>query len=56
VQAKLQDALRREISILDLFQYSTVSTLASHLAGTQPVAAATQVSDRAQRRRLARQR
>jgi len=56
VQAKLQDALRREISILDLFQYSTVSTPASHLAGTQPVAAATQVSDRAQRRRLARQR
>ena len=35
VQAKLQDVLGREISILDLFQYSTVSALAGHLAGTQ---------------------
>lgn len=53
VQAKLQDALRREISILDLFQYSTVSALAKHLAGTQTNRP---ISDRAQRRRLARQR
>jgi amino acid adenylation domain-containing protein len=53
VQAKLQDALKREISILDLFQYSTVSALAKHLAGTQSNSL---ISDRAQRRRLARQR
>ena len=53
VQAKLQTELRREISILDLFQYSTVSALANHLAGTQ---SNSQISDRAQRRRLARQR
>lgn len=53
VQAKLQDVLGREISILDLFQYSTVSALAGHLAGTQSLR---QVSDRAQRRKLARQR
>ena len=35
VQAKLQEALGREISIVDLFQFSTVATLAGHLAGTQ---------------------
>jgi amino acid adenylation domain-containing protein len=56
VQAKLQEALGRDVALLDLFQFSTVSALASHLAGTQSVAAATQVSDRAQRRKLARQR
>ena len=53
VQAKLQEVLGREISILDLFQYSTVSALAGYLAGTQ---SHRQVSDRAQRRKLARQR
>jgi amino acid adenylation domain-containing protein len=55
VQAKLQDVLGREISIVDLFQYSTVTALAAHLVGTQS-GAASSVSDRAQRRRLARQR
>jgi amino acid adenylation domain-containing protein len=53
VQAKLQTELGREISILDLFQYSTVSALAKHLAGTQSSSLS---SDRAQRRKLARQR
>ncbi len=53
VQANLQMALRREISILDLFQYTTVSALAKHLAGTQSNSL---ISDRAQRRRLARER
>ncbi len=52
VQAKLQEALGREISLVDLFQFSTVNALARHLAGTQSHG---QVSDRAQRRRLARQ-
>ena len=51
VQAKLQEALGREISIVDLFQFSTVTTLAGHLAGTQ---SRSEASDRAQRRRLAR--
>jgi non-ribosomal peptide synthetase component F len=53
VQAKLQTDLGREISILDLFQYSTVSALAKHFAGTQSSSLS---SDRAQRRKLARQR
>jgi amino acid adenylation domain-containing protein len=52
VQARLQDAWGREVALLDLFQYTTVSTLAAHLAGTQTQGDA---SDRAQRRRLARQ-
>ena len=53
VQAKLQNALGREISLVDLFQFSTVSSLSSHLAGTE---SHSEISDRAQRRRLARQR
>jgi amino acid adenylation domain-containing protein len=51
VQAKLQETLGREVPLLDLFQFSTVSALASHLAGTYPHGPA---SDRAQRRRFAR--
>ena len=51
VQAKLQEALGREISLVDLFEFSTVSTLARHLAGTESHG---QLSDRAQRRMLAR--
>jgi len=51
VQAKLQDTLEREISLLDLFEFSTVSALARHLAGTE---SHRQVSPRAQRRMLAR--
>jgi len=52
VQAKLQETLGRQIPLVDLFQFSTVNALARHLAGTQSHA---QLSDRAQRRRLARQ-
>jgi acyl carrier protein len=52
VHSKLQEILGREIELIDLFQFSTVSALARHLAGTQP---RSQVSERAQRRRLARQ-
>ena len=56
--AKLQEALGREIALLDLFQFTTVSALAAHLnsqsTGTQ--AAASQLSERAARRRMARQR
>jgi amino acid adenylation domain-containing protein len=53
VHARLQGKLGREIPLVDLFQFSTVSTLAAHLAGAQ---SHSQVADRAQRRRLARQR
>jgi acyl carrier protein len=52
VQARLQETLGREIELVDLFQYSTVSALAAHLAGAQTQ---NQLSDRAARRRLARQ-
>jgi amino acid adenylation domain-containing protein len=53
VQAKLQNALHREVPIVDLFQFSTISSLSGHLAGMQSHG---QLSDRAERRRLARQR
>ncbi len=55
VHAKLQDVLCRDIPVVDLFEFSTVGSLSRHLAGTGPGVAATGVSDRAQRRRLARQ-
>jgi acyl carrier protein len=55
VHAKLQDILRRDIPIVDLFEFSTVGSLSRHLARTGPVDAVTGISDRAQRRRLARQ-
>ena len=50
--AKLQEVLGREIALLDLFQFSTVSSLAAHIGGSQTQ---NQVSDRATRRRMARQ-
>jgi amino acid adenylation domain-containing protein len=53
VHANLQRVLGREIPLVDLFQFSTVSTLAGHLAGMQPQGG---VAGRAQRRKLARQR
>jgi amino acid adenylation domain-containing protein len=51
VQAKLQEALGREILLLDLFEFSTVSALARHLAGTESHG---QDSRRAHRRMSAR--
>lgn len=51
VHAKLQNALGREISLIDLFQYSTAKTLAQHLSGLNNQS---RISDRAQRRRMAR--
>lgn len=53
VHGRLQEALEREIDLVDLFQFSTVSTLAAHLGGAQSDGRA---SDRAQRRRMAMQR
>jgi amino acid adenylation domain-containing protein len=54
VQARLQQDLGREVALVDLFQFSTVTALAAHLAGSQAVVAVSQASDRAQRRRMAR--
>ena len=53
--ARLQEALGREIPLVDLFQYTTVSDLARHLAGLQAAPPASLLSERAARRRLARQ-
>ncbi len=52
VHARLQETLGRDVALLDLFQYSTVRTLAAHLDGSQPQV---QSTDRAQRRLMARQ-
>jgi acyl carrier protein len=54
VQARLQQDLGREVALVDLFEFSTVTALAAHLEGSQTVAAVTQASARAQRRRMAR--
>jgi amino acid adenylation domain-containing protein len=54
--AKLQEALGREIALLDLFQFTTVSALAAYLGGARATTATSQLSDRAARRRMARQR
>jgi len=54
VQARLQQDLGREVALVDLFEFSTVESLAAHLEGSQTVAAVTQASARAQRRRMAR--
>ncbi|MGB8260279.1 MAG: non-ribosomal peptide synthetase [Terracidiphilus sp.] len=51
VHARLRQQLGAEIALVDLYQYSTVAALAAHLAGA---AQRQQLSDRAQRRRLAR--
>jgi acyl carrier protein len=56
VQLKLQTALSREVSLVDLFQFTTVRSLAGHLGASRPVSEASPASDRAQRRKLARQR
>ena len=54
VQSKLQNSLGRDISLVDLFQFTTVSALASHLMAMAPVHSPTHVSARALRRKLAR--
>ena len=54
VHMQLQQSLGREISLVDLFQFPTVSALATHLSGQATAAPAS--SDRAQRRLAARQR
>lgn len=53
VHMQLQQVLGREISLVDLFQFPTVSALAAHLAGQD---AAPEATNRAARRLAARQR
>jgi amino acid adenylation domain-containing protein len=53
VHSKLQDKLGREISLVDLFEFPTVSSLARHLGGAE-YATPAPFSSRAQRRREAR--
>lgn len=50
VHAKLQQALGRELALVDLFQFTTVRALAKHLEGGTTQSA---LSDRAARRRAA---
>lgn len=52
VQMQLQQLLGRELSLVDLFQFPTVTALANHLNGEE---AAPRVSSRAERRLAARQ-
>jgi amino acid adenylation domain-containing protein len=56
VQAKLQNLLQRDISIVDLFEFSTIASLSRHLSAPESALAGTLAKDRAQRRKLARQR
>jgi hypothetical protein len=53
VQVELRRRSGREISLIDLFEHPTVSALAAWLVGVSKVS---RVSDRAQRRRAARER
>ncbi len=53
VHMQLQQLLGREISLVDLFEFPTVSALAAHLSGQDAAAPAT---NRAERRLAARQR
>jgi len=52
VHMQLQQQLGRELSLVNLFQFPTVTALASHLNGEE---VATRVSSRAERRLAARQ-
>lgn len=53
VHIQLQQMLNRDISLVDLFQFPTVSALADHLAGGE---AAPEATNRAERRLAAKQR
>jgi acyl carrier protein len=52
VHIQLQQLLGRELSLVDLFQFPTVTALANHLNGEE---AAPRASNRAERRLTARQ-
>jgi amino acid adenylation domain-containing protein len=53
--AMLQQEMGREFPLLDLFQYTSIRALAAHLGGKGQNAAASRLSERAARRRMARQ-
>jgi len=54
VQGKLRAMLKRDISMVDMFRYPTISTLAKHLGAAQPPVAAQQgAQDRTQKQRAA---
>jgi amino acid adenylation domain-containing protein len=53
VHSRLQDKLAREISLVDLFEFTTIASLAHHLGGAEYPASAP-FSSRAQRRRESR--
>jgi amino acid adenylation domain-containing protein len=55
VHSRLREALRREIPLIDLFRYPTISTLAKSLSGEQAVddTSSQQISERAGRQRAA---
>jgi acyl carrier protein len=55
VQARLQNALKREISIVDFFEFPTIVLLSRHLSGIESVMATDRAADRARRRKLATQ-
>jgi amino acid adenylation domain-containing protein len=50
VHMQLHQMLGREISLVDLFQFPTVSALAAHLAGQESLVSVPQVTNRAERR------
>jgi len=54
VHAALENALGREISLVDLFQYPTVSSLSRHLSGRASTDTESSATTRAQRRKQAR--
>jgi acyl carrier protein len=58
VHRKLRERLGRDISIIDLFKYSTISTLAEHLSREdgQPESKFDMIQDAAKRQKEARQR
>jgi acyl carrier protein len=56
VHAALENALGRDIPLVDLYEYSTVSCLSRHLAGIAPSGAASAASARAQLRKQAKSR
>jgi acyl carrier protein len=53
VHMQLQQSLAREISLVDLFQFPTVSALAAHLSGQEKSAP---ITNRGEKRLAARQR
>jgi acyl carrier protein len=56
MQRRLRDALARDISITEIFRFSTIKTLAQHIEGGEGAGAANRGRNRARARLAARQR